>query len=330
MYDPQHLRSIEHSFQRKASLVSGSCTDHASSVHVRPIPNFDLDKTIFTTLKGVIPRLFMTSKIAKEVTPISSAEEKIEQRYQQTIQEHPIPSINSAIIDFMTTACDFNAEHADGSFLEHLLFGYDYAALYFPQCSPVVMLLHSILGTATNTFAMDKSKIPQLQTLLTEFEFLHISAFPSFLRLFYTPKLFDAIDNGLQEGKQLDGITVHRVIDNERIYMDADNMWIQLNYHLIHYIDFLPASNWHTHLSDPVTQSFLELYKFVEKHNKKMAQVVFSLEKSTTTCENEELSMGSRFAGIVPTSLKKKLAAKSIQRFSDSIGHSLDFTLSWK
>jgi hypothetical protein len=48
-----------------------------------------------------------------------------------------------------------------------------------------VALLHSILGTATNTFAVDAGKIPKLKALLTEFEAIHVETFPSILRLLY-------------------------------------------------------------------------------------------------------------------------------------------------
>ena len=46
-------------------------------------------------------------------------------------------------------------------------------------------LLHSILGTATNTFAVDAGKIPKLKALLTEFEAIHVETFPSILLLLY-------------------------------------------------------------------------------------------------------------------------------------------------
>ena len=69
----------------------------------------------------------------------------------------------------MVDECDFSMEHADGTFLEHLVFCHDYSALHFPEYSPTVMLLHSILGTGTNTFAMEASKIDALKALLDDF-----------------------------------------------------------------------------------------------------------------------------------------------------------------
>lgn len=49
-------------------------------------------------------------------------------------------------------------------------------------------LLHSILGTATNTFAVDAGKIPKLKALLTEFEAIHVETFPSILLLYNNDK----------------------------------------------------------------------------------------------------------------------------------------------
>ena len=48
--------------------------------------------------------------------------------------------------------CQVKAEHADGSFMDHLLFCHDYCAVHFKGHSPRVLLLHSILGVGTNIF----------------------------------------------------------------------------------------------------------------------------------------------------------------------------------
>lgn len=53
---------------------------------------------------------------------------------------------DAPIYKFMATQCDFALEHADGSFMDHLHFCADYAALHMSQHSPRVLLLHSICG----------------------------------------------------------------------------------------------------------------------------------------------------------------------------------------
>ena len=88
-------------------------------------------------------------------------------------------------MQFLVTECDFNVEHADGSFLDHLYFCFEYSVQHYPRHSPLVMLLHSILGTGTNTFAMTADKIPQLRPLMTPWEWTQVEAFPSVLRLLY-------------------------------------------------------------------------------------------------------------------------------------------------
>ncbi len=55
------------SVQRKAAIALGAALDHSGHVDVAPIPDFDLDKTIFQTLEGAIPRHVIRTRIAKAV-----------------------------------------------------------------------------------------------------------------------------------------------------------------------------------------------------------------------------------------------------------------------
>ena len=45
----------------------GAVLDHAGHVDVRPIPDFDLDRTIFQTLEGALPRMVMAARVGKDV-----------------------------------------------------------------------------------------------------------------------------------------------------------------------------------------------------------------------------------------------------------------------
>jgi hypothetical protein len=329
--DRENLMKIEHSFQRKAAIAWGGGTDHVGNVYITPIKDFDLNNTIFSTLEGTLPRMFMEAKIAKTVFWNENASGTIEQAYRATVQEKEIPAVNPEIIRFMEEECDFSAEHADGTFLEHLLFCYDYSAIHFPSHSPMVMLLHSILGTGTNTFAMVAEKIPVLAKLIDEEDMQHIEAFPSFLRLLYQPEFLGELEASANRLDKLESVSFHRVIDNQRLTMAAEHFWSQLNYQLIHYVDFLPAANWEAHFSDPVMQSFIDLSVFLDKVNKRSAQVGFPIPTAgkSRTPEQEALSVGGRLSSFVPASVKKKLAAKSIRRFSERINHSLDFEFTW-
>ena len=322
------LSTIEHSTQRKYTLIHGSCKDHAGSVLVTPIKDFDLDATIFKTLSGKLPRLFIKAKVAKKVEWHREAAEKIGQEYQDMKQDLEDPPIDEKLLQFMTEECDFSIEHADGSFLEHLVYGYEYALRFYPQHSARVMLLHSILGTGSNTFAMEASKISGLQKLLTKFEFLHIAAFPSFLRLMYEPTFFATLLSNKDKIDTYKGIRFHRVIDNLVMELSIEDLWIQLNYHLIHMIDFLPVANWQTHQSDPLIQICIQLTEFLDQMDQRQVKLAFPIPSQEFKHPVQEtLSMGSRLSNWIPASLKMKMATKSIRKFSEQIGHSLHFEL---
>ena len=107
-----------------------------------------------------------------------------------------------ALIKFMEDDCDFDCEvnrtpfwillypdspsvvqHADGSFLDHLQFCYEYCHVHFPAASPTVCFLHSIMGVGTNLFPMKLEQRPELAKLVNPDELAHIEAFPTMLRV---------------------------------------------------------------------------------------------------------------------------------------------------
>ena len=95
-----------------------------------------------------------------------NAAQEVESAYQSARAARPLPEVDPALLRFMVEECDFDVEHADGSFLDHLYFCFEYSVQHFPDHSPIIMLLHSILGTGTNTFAMEAEKIPALKALM--------------------------------------------------------------------------------------------------------------------------------------------------------------------
>ena len=69
------------------------------------------------------------------------------------------------------------------------------------------MLLHSILGTGTNTFAMESEKIPALQALVSDDEWRHIESFPSILRLLYEDQLTQELWKNIDRLDQIKSFT---------------------------------------------------------------------------------------------------------------------------
>lgn len=315
--------------QRKSAIAGGGAFDHAGRVRVERMADFDLGRTIFGGLSGV-SKLFMVDKLAKEPVWGEAAAAEVEAAYHEAAAAAPVPAIDQRLIDFMVTECDFSMEHADGTFLEHLVFCHDYAARYYPDHSPNVALLHSILGTATNTFAMDAAKIPLLEELLTDFETLHVSAFPSLLRLFYDDDFLTELDANAYRLDRLDALHLHRVIDNEPLTIDAENLWINLNFHLMHFVDFMPPANWATHRADPLLQMFQRLSALLDRAGQRHAEVEVTFPTESAPPVDEARTIMGRISGLLPPSLTMKLAKKSIRAYSAEAGHDLGYSIAWR
>ena len=195
------------------------------------------------------------------------------------------------------------------------------------------MFLHSILGTATNTFAMKPEQIPDLAAFLDDFEMLHIASFPSIFRLIGTWSLLEELTANLDRLDALASISFYRVIDNEKMEMGVEDFWIQLNYQWMHYIDFLPTANWAFHASDPLMQSFHALTVLLEAANKKMATVDVLHPKPGSFLarpKNESLSIGGHVSSVIPAFLKRRLSSKAFRTFSANINHNLAYELHYR
>ncbi|MEM7435510.1 MAG: hypothetical protein AAF436_10195 [Myxococcota bacterium] len=326
---PAPRLEAELNLQRKAALVAGGAVDHAGRVRVVPMESFDMGRTIFGGLQGTVERAVMQDKLAKEPFWSDAAVSAIEMAYSDAEANAPTPSVDPDLIAFMENECDFSMEHADGTFLEHLVFCHDYAARYYSDCSPNVALLHSILGTGTNTFAMGIEKLPMLRERLTDFEVQQIEAFPSLVRLFYDRALLAELTANLHRLDKLEALHCHRVIDNEPIVMDAENLWIQLNYHLMHFVDFMPSANWGARRNDPLLMQFQELSTFLDRAGQRRAKVDVAFPADSTPAVGEHISLVGRIASALPVSLTQMLAQKTIRAYSSEIGHSLDYRLVW-
>jgi len=319
-----------HNYQRKAAIANGGVADHAGLVEVSQIPNFDLQRTIFNTLEGRLPRFVIRTRIAKEIRWQTEASDRVEHAYQSSQSANDLPKVDPGLLDFLVTQCDFDVEHADGSFLDHLYFCFEYTHQHYPDHSPLVMLLHSILGTGTNTFAMSAEKMPALRALLTEFEWRHVEAFPSVLRLLYGRTLREELWANKDRLDALVSIKFHRVIDNEPLTMSADDLWIQLNYQLIHLVDFLPVANWSTHANDTAFIVFRDLYDLLSTSGRLGAKLSYDAPGPEKNVTGEAQTLGAKLVSMLPVGLSEKMAAKSVRRFSAQIGHTMTYEMSWR
>ena len=234
------LPTPAHTLQRKNCLAHGRPMDHAGRVSATCDPAFDLQRTIFATVRSPISRVFQRTKLDARLSWDEAAAAAIEAAYAK-IERLPLKD-DAPLFAFMHTECDFSCEHADGSFLDHLLFCREYTARHYAAAPPRAMLLHSILGVGTNLFPMPAEKLPTLERLVDAEDMVHISAFPSILRLLIHGYLLPELLNGGARG--LTGLSCHRLIDNKRIHLGAEQLWVHLNLQLIHAIDFLPPAAW--------------------------------------------------------------------------------------
>ena len=319
----------EHNYQRKAAIANGGVVDHAGRVMVRAIPNFDLQRTIFNTLEGKLPRFVIRTRIAKEMDWPADIEASLEDAYQKSRDGEALPLVSDDLLRFLVEECDFDVEHADGSFLDHLYFCYEYTHRHYEGRSPLVMLLHSILGTGTNTFAMGPEKIPALKALMDDFDWRHVEAFPSVLRLLYDQGLRQELWENRERLDSLDKIRFHRVIDNARLELGAEDFWIQLNYQLIHLVDFLPVSNWGAHANDTAFIVFRSLYRFLDETGRLEAKIAYEPHRGSASVQGEKRGFGAKLVDLLPVPLSEKMAAKSVRRFSERIGHSMDYSIDW-
>ena len=131
-----------------------------------------------------------------------------------------------------------------------------------------------------------------------------------------------------------DGVTFHRVIDNAEIRMTGEEFWVHLNYHLIHLLDFLPVANWPVQANDTSFIVFRSLYRILEKSGRLEVQLDYqpaSKRKSLLPhATGEDQSLPGWLTTLIPVGASEKMAALSIQRFSERIGHSLSYEMSWK
>jgi len=173
-------------------------------------------------------------------------------------------------------------------------------------------------------------KVPQLKSLVTDFEFRHVEAFPSVLRLLTVGNMLQDLAANLEILDSLETVTFHRVLDNQSLVLDAESLWIQLNYQLMHLLDFLPVACWGVNWDEPLMQVFLELFALLKSAGKIQANVLDVKIDGETRLDGQPTRLVDALVRMMPSALKRRLAASSITKFSKAIGHSLSYDLKFK
>jgi hypothetical protein len=97
--------------RRKAQIAFAGAMDHAGEVVLLPNSNFDIDRTIFGSLDGRLPRAVVSSRVG--ITPFWSETATV--RINRAFAAVPAaPRFDQGLMDFMNNDCNFAMEHADG------------------------------------------------------------------------------------------------------------------------------------------------------------------------------------------------------------------------
>ena len=72
--------------------------DHAGQVRTRPLPGFDLDRTIFKTLQSPLARFVMTRRLALDVLWDDAAARRVQADYVASAGAHPLPPASATLI----------------------------------------------------------------------------------------------------------------------------------------------------------------------------------------------------------------------------------------
>jgi hypothetical protein len=323
------MEHVAHDLKRKQCIALGWPCDNAGDVTLTTGSDFDLDKTIFHTLRSPVKRWIQGTKLNWKMVWNAEAAARVAAAFASIPQ--PVKD-NMAIYKFMAQECDFALEHAEGSFMDHLHFCQEYSAMHFASHSSRVLLLHSIMGVGTNCFPMGIEKLPTLRTLVDPDEMVHIESFPSILRLIFHGFLIDELVKvPTSDLPKLESITFHRVLDNAELTLTGEAFWTHLNYQLIHLLDFLPPAAWQSTWSDNFCIYFATLHSLLERAGKLMAHVEYSPSWAKPALAGSRPATFSCWVvDRLPQSVVNKLARKAIADFSRQIGHELSYHIRWR
>jgi hypothetical protein len=112
--------------------------------------------------------------------------------------------------------------------------------------------------------------------------------------------------------------------------MSGADLWVQLNYQLIHLIDFLPVANWSTHRNDTSFIIFRDLYDLMVSTEMLKAKLNYEPASGPRRLEGERQSLGGWLTTLIPVGLSESMAASSVRRFSERIGHDMTYRIDWR
>jgi hypothetical protein len=178
---------------------------------------------------------------------------------------------------------------------------------------------------------MELKKLPMLQSLVPPEEMALVEAFPSILRLMlHGPFLNELRSADTAKLAGLQAVHMHRVIDNAPITIDSTQLWASFNYHLIHAIDFLPAASWQRTSGNYFFEIFISLHELLTRTGHLECKLGWQPEWMQPYMPGATPDDWRHWlVDMLPSAVILKLASSGIAKYSEGIGHSLDYKITW-
>ena len=185
------------------------------------------------------------------------------------------------------------------------------------------------MGVGTNLFPMQLEQRAKLASFVSADEMEHIEAFPTVVRLMtgLLNRLEAMSDDELRDIREFECCRVlgprmneQMRSDNAPVRLSGDQFWVQLNYHLIHSMDFLPVDDWEANALQ--LYNFARLHQTLSRAGKLYCRMNFDSEKWVAAAKQK------RAEAFKKAGLKVPPPSGPSDLYSDRIGHSLDYKLS--
>ena len=108
------------------------------------------------------------------------------------------------------------------------------------------------------------------------------------------------------------------LLDNGPLTLTAAQLFENLNYQMIHAIDFLPPASWKRTSGTYFFNIFVQLQSILARAGQLCARVGYDPAEQQALVD-----------GAIPNTWRHYLIAKTIAKYSAQVDHSLAYTLEW-
>jgi len=120
------------------------------------------------------------------------------------------------------------------------------------------------------------------------------------------------------------------LLDNGLLTLTAAQLFENLNYQMIHAIDFLPPASWKRTSGTYFFNIFVQLQSILARAGQLRARVGYDPAEQQPLVDGAIPNTWRHYLiELLPTTIVINLAAKTIAKYSAQVGHSLAYTLEW-